>query len=610
MSDSTGRTTTYSHDAAGQLVGLTSVQNGRTSFSYDLAGREAVKSLANGVRVTEVYDAAGRVLGVNTGGSAGLVRRLTYTLDSLGRRGVIAANDGARTSYVYDAAGQLSNEQRAASGINVTHIYDPVGNRLTQIDSGLRTSYVYDAANQLNQEQTNTARTTYLHDAAGNRTQKDDPAATTYYTWDARSRLSVAEPVAGPVTFAYDGTGRCATKESGGDTTRYVWDFKKLLQEADGGTGATETQYLSTENEYGDLVSGYGSGASNYYGFDALGSTEVLLDDSGSVTAKFEYRAFGITNETSGAGGESPGLALPAPLPSELGGGTSATTGEPFAYVGRQSYYRDNELSLYILGMGGGTEDGVGGNFYGPGEARFLKPDPIKERSGQTNFYMYCGNDPVNRTDPSGNRLLVDPYLFSALLRFLADSATFRSWTDARVPCHRSVLIASTSSSALPNSSHNSPNGTGPSNNRPGGSKTSPRSSKNPNASPRDRPHPSVRVNPSPSPNDLAANPTTAALTPIAAPPPPIRSTRLWKPTSPTPVRTATATSSKANTTSRNSSRPRFPASPSSASLMFTSAGAPAAVDGFRDAIPCKPPTPSVPPPAKLVRMPRPRPSS
>ena len=217
----------------------------------------------------------------------------------------------------------------------------------------------------------------------------------------------MAEPVGGPVTFAYDGTGRRATKESGGDTTRYVWDFKKLLQEADGGTGATETQYLSTESEYGDLVSGYGSGASKYYGFDALGSTEVLLDDTGSVSAKFEYCAFGITNETSGAGGESPGLALPAPLPSELGGGTSASTGEPFAYVGRQSYYRDTELDLYILGMGGGTTDSAGGNIYDVRIIQYLKPDPIKEQSGQTNWYLYCGNDPVNKTDPSGNRILV-----------------------------------------------------------------------------------------------------------------------------------------------------------------------------------------------------------
>ncbi|QJW92527.1 hypothetical protein FTUN_0023 [Frigoriglobus tundricola] len=36
-----------------------------------------------------------------------------------------------------------------------------------------------------------------------------------------------------------------------------------------------------------------------------------------------------------------------------------------------------------------------------------LSKDPLEERGGQTNGYTYCANDPVNRTDPSGNRLLV-----------------------------------------------------------------------------------------------------------------------------------------------------------------------------------------------------------
>uniref|UniRef100_UPI0036F28F8E hypothetical protein n=1 Tax=Frigoriglobus tundricola TaxID=2774151 RepID=UPI0036F28F8E len=141
----------------------------------------------------------------------------------------------------------------------MTHAYDPVGNRTAQTDSGTRTTYAYDNANQLGREQTNTARTTYAYDPAGNRVQKADPAATTYYVWDAKSRLAVAEPVAGRVTYAYDGIGRRATKQSGSGAVRFVWDFKKVLQEADGGTGATEYQFLTTEGEYGDLVSGYGN---------------------------------------------------------------------------------------------------------------------------------------------------------------------------------------------------------------------------------------------------------------------------------------------------------------------------------------------------------------
>jgi RHS repeat-associated protein len=365
-----------------------------------LAGRERVKWLANGARVTQSYDAAGRVVGVDTGGPAGPVRRLTYTLDSLGRRGVIAASDGSRTTYGYDAAGQVVRERRARSGIDATHAYDPAGNRVLHVDSGARTTFSYDAANQLTVERTGSLRTSYAYDAAGNRLRKDDPASTTYYAWDARGRLSAAEPVGGRVSFGYDGTGRRATKQSDAGSARYVWDFRKLLQECDG-DGLTENQYLSTEGEYGNLVSGYGDGSTRYYGFDALGSTEVLLDDTGSVSARFEYRAFGLTGES---GGESPGLALPAPLPSELGGGTSASTGEPFAFVGRQNYYRDSETDLYFLGAGG-SDSGLG-RYYDPAAARFLSKDPIEQAGGHDNLYLYCANDPVNQTDPSGNRVL------------------------------------------------------------------------------------------------------------------------------------------------------------------------------------------------------------
>jgi RHS repeat-associated protein len=88
-----------------------------------------------------------------------------------------------------------------------------------------------------------------------------------------------------------------------------------------------------------------------------------------------------------------------------LGGGTSASTGEPFAFVGRQNYYRDPETDLYFLGAGG-SDSGLG-RYYDPSAARFLSKDPIEQAGGHDNLYLYCANDPVNQTDPSGNRFLV-----------------------------------------------------------------------------------------------------------------------------------------------------------------------------------------------------------
>ncbi len=213
----------------------------------------------------------------------------------------------------------------------------------------------------------------------------------TYYTWDARNRLIAAEPASGVVTYAYDGLGRRVSKLSGGETVHYVYDFEKVLQEADG-SGTTEQQYLSTEQQYGDLVSAYGDGASRYYDFDALGSTEALLDDTGSVTSRYAYRAYGLASETVPG---LPGLALPAALPSPLGTSGSGS-GEVYTWVGKQGYRLEQEVDLYLLGSGSD------GRYYDPTTARFLSKDPLGFGGGDANLYRYVGNDPINEVDPNG----------------------------------------------------------------------------------------------------------------------------------------------------------------------------------------------------------------
>ena len=103
------------------------------------------------------------------------------------------------------------------------------------------------------------------------------------------------------------------------------------------------------------------------------------------MTGRLANRAFGLPTTATGTG-----------------------AGERYAWVGQQGYRREPELDLYLLGMSG-NGDGKSRIPFDPATAVFLSKDPIEERGGSTNFYLYCANDPVNKIDPSGNRFVIRP---------------------------------------------------------------------------------------------------------------------------------------------------------------------------------------------------------
>ena len=106
-------------------------------------------------------------------------------------------------------------------------------------------------------------------------------------------------------------------------------------------------------------------------------SAEALIDNTETATDRYKYRAFGL---------------------QQLHTGTSQN---PFTFVGKQGYYKDAELDLYLLGTGSHTDNG--GRFYDPAVGRFLSEDPLGYKAqDETNLYRYVYNNPVNLTDPSG----------------------------------------------------------------------------------------------------------------------------------------------------------------------------------------------------------------
>jgi len=190
---------------------------------------------------------------------------------------------------------------------------------------------------------------TYTYDLSGNLISNNG----TPYTYDALNRLSSV----GVTTYKYDTNGKRIHKTAAGSPTQtFIWSGDKIVYETDG-TPANDRSYRW--------------GASGLLAFEKNGKMYVntvswkgdilnsRLPDSTASANDVRYAAFGTE---------------------------SWVKATPFGY---NSEYKDPETGFQYLGE----------RYYMPELGRFTQEDPAQQG---TNLYIYCGNDPVNRIDPSG----------------------------------------------------------------------------------------------------------------------------------------------------------------------------------------------------------------
>jgi RHS repeat-associated protein len=366
---------TYAFDTAGRISYVANPQAQRATYSYDAASRETGIHFANTTRASNSYDNADRLLRVaNFSSTSTTLSSFSYALDAVGNRMHVIEATGNRVTWSYDKTYQLKNEQRSGSNsYNITYTYDPVGNRLVEINGGARTTSAYDASNQLLKSQASGGVTTYTFDAAGNLLTSRNPSnQRTSYTWDFENRLSqVALPSGVPNTFVYNGDGQRVQKQDSTGTTKPVWDGQNILLETDG-SNIIQVVYTLEPAVYGNLISQRRGGTTSFYLFDGLGSTIQLASSVGAVTDTYVYDSFGNIVLNSG------------------------TTTNWFRFVGRLAYYYDTDSSDYYLRA----------RFYDPKFGRFVTRDPLFINWG--NLYLYADNNPLRHVDPSG-KLTVTP---------------------------------------------------------------------------------------------------------------------------------------------------------------------------------------------------------
>ena len=260
---------------------------------------------------------------------------------------------------------------------DISYTYDAVGNRLTKTDNlaSETTTSTYDAANQLETSVDASGTTDYTYDEAGNLTTITDPSSNvTSYTWDEenrRTKVELASPSTEVVTSTYNGDGLRVKREDSSVTKKFIWDEQAYLAETDE-NDALQFVYTQRPAQFGGLASQRrlsGVWTTDYFLYDALGSTLAITDGSESTQETYLYDAWGNLL-------------------------TSSTLEPPFLYVGELGYYADwiegVVLDYYVRDR---TCD--------PAMARWLSEDPIGLTRG-ANLYEYVANNPTSFVDPSG----------------------------------------------------------------------------------------------------------------------------------------------------------------------------------------------------------------
>jgi len=206
------------------------------------------------------------------------------------------------------------------------------------------------------------------------------------YQYDVWGNLirATSSPARTTLNHLYDSLGRrvgvfvhCPSNDGNDTWLRLyrLYEGDTLLAEVDGSSGQVVAEYVwgplgpIARLDYADPA------RTRYYVLDGRGHTRVLLTPDGQPAELWTYDSWGnpIAHEVNPAYG---------------------AVAQPFTWNAAYGYEWDCFAGTGLYH--------VGARAYDSRTARWLQRDPIDASSGDPNLYRYCGNDPINRADPSG----------------------------------------------------------------------------------------------------------------------------------------------------------------------------------------------------------------
>ncbi|GAA2018275.1 RHS repeat-associated core domain-containing protein [Catenulispora yoronensis] len=278
------------------------------------------------------------------------------------------------------AAGNGTVGSAAAAPYWTNWTYDVAGNRKQQTQHAVPgatggdtvTNYTYNTGQPHTLAGTATTgpgagTASYGYDPAGNTTGRTTPATGAQtLNWDEGNRLTSITAGAKVTNYVYDADGNQMMRKDPGKTTLFIGDTELVLDTVAGTVSGT--RYYKHGDDVVAAVDS-GTGHLSYLMPDHQGSSDVSVDATTSAATFRSYTPYGGTRG-----------AAPAAWPGQrgwLGVGTA-----------------DSSTGLTTIGA----------REYEPDTGRFISRDPVFSSDGAQNIggYTYSGNDPVNKTDPTG----------------------------------------------------------------------------------------------------------------------------------------------------------------------------------------------------------------